>query len=294
MATVEEDDDRLSDSFLFYDFLGYTSMHGAGRIVVSRQWIRKVFWIILIMAALGVSSWQFTFSVITICDMNALRKDELENFAGGESLRREVEERSPLNSSSDQEPPPPPQVSVDPLENFAEENEGGAEGGGEGSVEQVEEGFKDRELLRTKIAEQNVEDLIRIGHQFEDFVVYCTFRGVYCANYSSTFWNRFWHYTYGNCYVFNGGAKEQGKKAKILSSNEPGPSHGLSLELNIEQDQYIGALTQEAGVELTSQIREKCHFLKTRDSALHQDMQHQLECERLLSIGGIRFQKIFA
>lgn len=58
MATVEEDDDRLSDSFLFYDFLGYTSMHGAGRIVASRQWIRKVFWIILIMAALGVSSWQ--------------------------------------------------------------------------------------------------------------------------------------------------------------------------------------------------------------------------------------------
>ena len=57
MATVEEDDNH-SVSSLFYDFLGYTSMHGAGRIVASRHWTRKTFWIISIMATLAAVSWQ--------------------------------------------------------------------------------------------------------------------------------------------------------------------------------------------------------------------------------------------
>ena len=56
MATVEEDNHSVS--VLFYDFLGYTSIHGAGRIVASRQWTRRIFWIISIMAALAVVSLQ--------------------------------------------------------------------------------------------------------------------------------------------------------------------------------------------------------------------------------------------
>lgn len=58
MANVEEEEDRRSVSFLLYDFLGYTTMHGAGRIIASRQWTRKIFWIISIMATLAVLSWQ--------------------------------------------------------------------------------------------------------------------------------------------------------------------------------------------------------------------------------------------
>ncbi|KAL9986105.1 hypothetical protein ACROYT_G000185 [Oculina patagonica] len=267
-------------------------MHGAGRIVASRQWTRKIFWIISIMATLAVLTWQvhtlyrlyqnrplsthvaiehdtsLFFPAITICGMNALRADEVERFFS-ESLRREIEERSTMNSSSGREGP---QSSTDPLEELTEEDEeeeyqgeedGGqgldgeegenvGEGGDEGmeSEEQTEGEFKDREYLRAIIAQQDASLLRQIGHQFEDFVVYCTFRGAYCANYSSAFWSHFWHFAYGNCYVFNGGTTEKGKNTKILKSNEPGPSYGLSLELNIEQDQYIGALTQSTGVRI--------------------------------------------
>ncbi|KAL9986106.1 hypothetical protein ACROYT_G000186 [Oculina patagonica] len=268
-------------------------MHGAGRIVASRQWTRKIFWIISIMATLAVLTWQvhtlyrlyqnrplsthvaiehdtsLLFPAITICGMNALRADEVERFFS-ESLRREIEERFTMNSSSGREGPRP---STDPLEQLTEEDEqggeyegeqngeqgvGGEEGehGGEGDDdgmvpdENTEGEFIDREYVRAIIAQQNASLLTQIGHQFEDFVVYCTFRGAYCANYSSTFWSRFWHFAYGNCYVFNGGATENGKNAKILKSNEPGPSYGLSLELNIEQNQYIEALTQSAGVRI--------------------------------------------
>lgn len=57
MATVEKDD-RHSVSSLLFDFLGYTSMHGAGRTVASRHWLRKIFWIISIMATMAFLSWQ--------------------------------------------------------------------------------------------------------------------------------------------------------------------------------------------------------------------------------------------
>lgn len=57
METVEQGEHR-SVALLLYDFFGYTSMHGAGRIVASRHWIRKTFWIISILACLAIVSWQ--------------------------------------------------------------------------------------------------------------------------------------------------------------------------------------------------------------------------------------------
>ena len=45
-------------------------------------------------------------------------------------------------------------------------------------------------------------------------------------NFSSVYWTRYWHYAYGNCYVFNGGKDKTGQKAPVLKSNKPGPSHG--------------------------------------------------------------------
>lgn len=41
--------------------------------------------------------------------------------------------------------------------------------------------FLEKEQLWTMIAQEDPNLLKQIGHQFEDFVVYCTFRGVYCA-----------------------------------------------------------------------------------------------------------------
>ena len=57
METVEQDEHR-SVALLLHDFLGYTSMHGAGRIVASQHWIRRTFWVISILACLAVVSWQ--------------------------------------------------------------------------------------------------------------------------------------------------------------------------------------------------------------------------------------------
>ena len=50
--------------------------------------------------------------------------------------------------------------------------------------EEVEEDpqFIAKENLMTKIAKTNARhDLTELGHQFEDFIIYCTFRGINCA-----------------------------------------------------------------------------------------------------------------
>ena len=44
----------------------------------------------------------------------------------------------------------------------------------------------------------------------------------YFSNESSKFWIKYWHYKYGNCFIFN-----SGKAAPIFKSNKPGPSHGM-------------------------------------------------------------------
>lgn len=42
--------------------------------------------------------------------------------------------------------------------------------------------FIAKEKLMTKIAKTNARhDLTELGHQFEDFISYCTFRGINCA-----------------------------------------------------------------------------------------------------------------
>ena len=85
-------------------------------------------------------------------------------------------------------------MNTDAFKLFAEEEDEGegedeSEGEDEGEEEDKDDGlegkieaeFLDREHLRAVIAQQDPHLLRAIGHQFEDFVVHCTYRGVYCG-----------------------------------------------------------------------------------------------------------------
>ena len=52
------------------------------------------------------------------------------------------------------------------------------EGGIKGDMDAA---FLDRELLKTIMAQKDPDLLRALGHQFEDFVLYCTYLGVNCA-----------------------------------------------------------------------------------------------------------------
>ena len=56
----EEDEKQYSIRFLILDYFEYTSGHGPPRILASKQLIRKIFWTLLFLTALAVSSWQIS------------------------------------------------------------------------------------------------------------------------------------------------------------------------------------------------------------------------------------------
>lgn len=108
------------------------------------------------------------------------------------------------------------------------------------------------------------------------------------------YWKRTWNWRYGNCYTFNSGATEDGKKTPVLTSTKPGPQYGngvicfivnlleeigklvqiqlttfpqglklidqlsllffflsgLTLDLFVNQGEYIPSISQEAGVRI--------------------------------------------
>ncbi|EDO37452.1 predicted protein [Nematostella vectensis] len=124
-----------------------------------------------------------------------------------------------------------------------------------GEVSQPDPATLDKQTLKTEelvlsLATKPEDMLMEAGHQFYDMVLSCTYRGIPCTNYTENLWSRFWHYRYGNCYVFNSGKDWQGEPKPILRSNKPGPASGLTLELNAEQHEYVGQLSHEAGMRV--------------------------------------------
>ena len=97
------------------------------------------------------------------------------NEAGGE------EERDGEDEGTDNDD--------DDVEGDDRDREDGDGNGDERDEDEEEDGiggkmeaeFLDREHLKTIMAQQDPDLLRSMGHQFEDFVVYCTYRGVYCA-----------------------------------------------------------------------------------------------------------------
>ncbi|XP_031561612.1 degenerin deg-1-like [Actinia tenebrosa] len=113
------------------------------------------------------------------------------------------------------------------------------------NIERLTKEIKLEETLSAILASIDENKLAAIGHQFNDTVVKCSYRGIDCKQSSIARWNTFWHYKYGNCFVFNPGGK-----MKTLKSNMVGPVQGLSLRLFVDQENYIDQLSPAAGFKI--------------------------------------------
>ncbi|XP_038074050.1 degenerin unc-8-like [Patiria miniata] len=79
------------------------------------------------------------------------------------------------------------------------------------------------------------------GHPLSDMMLSCTFRGYPCSPKNFT---HFYNYLYGNCYTFN----FYGRRAQKVT--QAGPFGGLTMELYIDQPQYVPGLQNSAGVKV--------------------------------------------
>ncbi|XP_070542008.1 amiloride-sensitive sodium channel subunit alpha-like [Ptychodera flava] len=108
-----------------------------------------------------------------------------------------------------------------------------------------------------------------IGHQLGDLLISCQWNNFQCSPSNFTYlMNTF----YGNCYTFNSATG-----SPALSTNFAGSTHGLTLELFVEQDEYLDSVTQSAGVRVTIHSQDETPF--------PEDNGFNIEPGKLTSVG---------
>ncbi|OCT60082.1 acid-sensing ion channel 2 isoform X1 [Xenopus laevis] len=100
----------------------------------------------------------------------------------------------------------------------------------------------------------------RLGHQLEDMLLSCKYRGEACGphNFSTVFTR------YGKCYTFNSG--QDGRP--VLTTVKGGAGNGLEMMLDIQQDEYLPIwgdteeTTFEAGVKVQIHSQSEPPFIQ--------------------------------
>uniref|UniRef100_A0A8C3R4K4 Acid-sensing ion channel 2 n=1 Tax=Cyanoderma ruficeps TaxID=181631 RepID=A0A8C3R4K4_9PASS len=106
----------------------------------------------------------------------------------------------------------------------------------------------------------SAEFMDRLGHQLEDMLLSCKYRGELCGphNFSAVFTK------YGKCYMFNSG--EEGRP--LLTTVKGGTGNGLEIMLDIQQDEYLPIwgeteeTTFEAGVKVQIHSQSEPPFVQ--------------------------------
>ncbi|XP_023691357.1 acid-sensing ion channel 2 isoform X1 [Paramormyrops kingsleyae] len=96
-----------------------------------------------------------------------------------------------------------------------------------------------------------LEFMDRLGHQLDDMLLYCKFRGEPCGpqNFSAVFTR------YGKCYTFN--AAEEGKT--LRTTMKGGTGNGLEIMLDIQQDEYLPVWGETEETAFEAGIRVQVH-----------------------------------
>ncbi|XP_028675304.1 acid-sensing ion channel 2 isoform X1 [Erpetoichthys calabaricus] len=97
----------------------------------------------------------------------------------------------------------------------------------------------------------SLEFLDRLGHQLDDMLLSCKYRGEACGphNFSSVFTR------YGKCYVFNSGQDGQALHTTVKG----GTGNGLEIMLDIQQDEYLPVWGETEDTTFEAGVRVQIH-----------------------------------
>lgn len=220
------------DKSRFNKYIQSTTTHGVVYIFIGKSKIRRLFWLIIVLAAaIGclfnvsnriiflangptstrvsvVEEDSINFPAVTLCNLNLIRKSYLESTSPG--LAKLV--RNIFYSQGDD------RLCKDAIEQFELES-------------------------NPVIVNESFPDLLWRGrHTAEETIISCRFKGQECS------WRDFVPVLTpsGVCYTFN-----RGKQAPIMKTNGTGIRFALSLIVSIQQHEYNAALNQDAGIKIS-------------------------------------------
>ena len=205
------------DPVIFRDYIENTTAHGVVRIFSNRSILRRLFWLLIVLGAAAgclnncINRIRFLASGPTSTTISVDR-ERLLNFPAVTFCNLNIFTRDGLNRSGID-----PSLAIEVLN---------------ADLECLLEG-----RVCSRYAEEMpglgdiiFEDLIgSAGHQMSSFIVNCTFMAEFCREDDFIPFST----THGMCYTFNSGVRE------VLKTNRTGIRQGLSVFLNVEQDQYV-------------------------------------------------------
>ena len=214
------------DASTFKKYIESTTAHGVARIFTGKSMIRRLFWLIIVLAAAGVClnniidrirflvsdptsttisvtrRTTLTFPAVTVCNLNSFRIEALEERNLTEVIQTAIflvtEEEAPSCESV---------------------------------ISQSDN------LIRTTYEELAMQ----ARHSVENFIGACYFAGEPCGDMTEVFEPIFT--SLGICYTFN-----SRNMKSLLQSKGTGQRQGLQLLVNVNQSEY--ATPEDAGVKI--------------------------------------------
>nr|XP_046178413.1 acid-sensing ion channel 1C-like isoform X2 [Oncorhynchus gorbuscha] len=127
----------------------------------------------------------------------------------------------------------------------------------------------------------NTTEMIgRLGHQLEDMLLECRFRGGNCTHQNfTTIYTR-----YGKCYTFNSGLDGN----PMLTTLKGGTGNGLEIMLDIQQDEYLPVwgetdeTSYEAGIKVQIHSQDEPPFIDQLGFGVAPGFQTFVSCQQQL------------
>ncbi|XP_075061406.1 epithelial sodium channel subunit beta-like [Mixophyes fleayi] len=112
--------------------------------------------------------------------------------------------------------------------------------------------------LAFALSQLSTQDQMALGHQLQDMLISCVFHDEAC---NESYFTPFLNHKLGNCYTFNGPRHQSSKtEVEVLNATKAGFSYGLTMELFIEQHEYISSLSTSAGLRVVLHGQGKMPF----------------------------------
>ncbi|XP_063301279.1 amiloride-sensitive sodium channel subunit gamma-like [Pelobates fuscus] len=228
--------------------LRHTSAHGVPNIIYSKGRWRSCCWSAFVLLVLGCMIWQCSqltatyllyptqekvtlvnsarlpFPAITFCNLNRARRSQLNS-----SKYQPLTDHLSLLSMGDKE---------------------------EGPTNTARERY-----FAFFLSQLSSEEQMELGHQLHDMLISCVFHDEVC---DESFFTPFLNPKLGSCYTFNGprhtGLQSKVQEAEVLNATKAGFSYGLTMELYIEQSEYISSLSTAAGLRVVLHGQGKMPF----------------------------------
>ncbi|CAB3990401.1 amiloride-sensitive sodium channel subunit gamma-2-like [Paramuricea clavata] len=259
---------------LLKNFASDTSFGGISKATLSDGHIRRFIWFLISATCYGFTIYMcyllimtylekpiktsvdisyeknIDFPSVTVCNLNQFRLSKVQNLTKIEAILRDFSNNKRNKSDGSSFENSVEAQSKAFKEKFNNDIDDDGQNIGDGQIS-VDEGKVIEELVAIAAAAVDEDELKNAGHQFHDMLLSCSWKGFDCkSGYFTKFWVQSWNWKFGNCFTFNPGADEAGDSLSVFRISKPGPNYGLSLDINIEQNQYVPQLTDEAGANI--------------------------------------------